>query len=208
MSLAAENKLDNVLDGFEKIKRYWDKSQGVQTAKILPGEYYVTRNNEIIETVLGSCISACVRDKKLKIGGMNHFMLPANNSGQDSWTSLSTRYGNFAMEHMINDILKNGGVKSNLEVKITGGGKMFDSSNDIGLNNITFVREYLEIEKLKILSEDVGDIYPRKVRYCPITGLLKVKKLKSLNNEVVAQEKQYSQEIVSEPSVTGEIELF
>ncbi len=208
MTININNTLDAALEGFEEIKRYWDKARNVQVAKILPGEYYVTRNNEIIETVLGSCISACIRDKKLKIGGMNHFMLPENSSGQNSWNSLSTRYGNYAMEHMINDILKNGGIRKNLEVKVTGGGRMFESASDIGEKNIQFVKEYLSIENLSIVSEDVGDIYPRKVRYCPLTGSLKIKKLKSVNNEVVAQEKQYSKEIVSEPAVTGEIELF
>lgn len=108
MNTKPELKESVVLDGFENINRYWDKTSNCHAAKILPGEYYVTINKEIIVTVLGSCISACIRDKKLKIGGMNHFMLPENKASQNTWNNLATRYGNYAMEHMINDILKNG----------------------------------------------------------------------------------------------------
>ena len=208
MQNTAQKKQETILDGFDHINRYWDRSFNINAAKILPGEYYVTRFNEDIVTVLGSCISACIRDRKLKIGGMNHFMLPENNRDGDNWSSLATRYGSYAMEHMINDILKNGGSRKNLEVKITGGGKMFESSNDIGIKNILFVRKYIETEKLLLVSEDVGDIFPRKVRYNPLTGSLKIKKLKSLHNKTILdREKQYSSQIKTEP-VTGDVELF
>ena len=196
------------LRGFENINRYWDTQFQTIAAKILPGEYYVSKQNEAIVTVLGSCISACIRDTKIKIGGMNHFMLPENTNETDSWDSLATRYGSYAMEHMINDILKNGGSRENLEIKITGGGKIIQSTNDIGKKNYLFVKKYLFMENLEIISEDVGDIYPRKVRYCPITGSLKVKKLKSLANQtVIERENQYRKEIDTQP-VSGDVELF
>ena len=104
--------LPAVVPGFETVDRYWDPLQKVSTAKILPGEFYVTRHDEQIVTVLGSCVSACMRDARAGVGGMNHFMLPANADG--TWggmdlVSSATRYGNYAMEHMINDILKHGG---------------------------------------------------------------------------------------------------
>lgn len=115
------------LSGFEGIQRYWDRERQMPAAKILPGEYYVSNQNELITTVLGSCVSACIRDPVAGIGGMNHFMLPnserGNWNGKHSIASNATRYGNFAMEHMINDILKHGGERGNLEVKVFGGGK-------------------------------------------------------------------------------------
>ena len=111
------------LPGFEHVRRAWHDVHDTYAARLLPGEYYVTKTDEAVYTTLGSCISACVRDRVTGVGGMNHFMLPASVSAdRDGWrsTSLSeaTRYGNFAMEHLINDILKNGGQKRNLEVKI------------------------------------------------------------------------------------------
>lgn len=205
--------LGRVLPGFEHINRYWDKMHGTNAAKILPGEYYVTTQNEEIVTVLGSCVSACIRDRIFGIGGMNHFMLPMTNANSsDAWQNASisaaTRYGNFAMEHMINTILSNGGARKNLEVKVFGGGKILAQMTDIGRRNIDFVREYIATEGLNLVAEDLGDIYPRKVMYNPITGKVKMKKLRSLhNNTVVERETEYMQKLDIEP-VESEIDLF
>jgi len=103
------HQMGDALSGFESINRYWDRAHQMPAAKILPGEYYVTQQNEIITTVLGSCVSACIWDRAAGIGGMNHFMLPLSHTGDwggSGLISTATRYGNFAMEHMINDILK------------------------------------------------------------------------------------------------------
>ncbi len=145
------------IEGFENIKRYWDKENDVVAAKILPGEYYVTTENELVTTVLGSCISACIRDRVSGIGGMNHFMLPETNkqklaAGAEHVIGNATRYGNYAMEHLINVILANGGKRKNLEVKVFGGGKIIPSLGDVGLNNINFVLEYIDAEALKLVS--------------------------------------------------------
>jgi chemotaxis protein CheD len=201
------------LTGFEHINRYWDKMHNIQAAKILPGEYYVTTQQEAIVTVLGSCVSACVRDRVFGIGGMNHFMLPMTNANSsDAWQNINinaaTRYGNFAMEHLINTILSNGGMRENLEVKVFGGGKILAQMTDIGSRNISFVRDYIATEELDLLAEDLGDIYPRKVMYNPITGKVKMKKLRSLhNNTIVARETEYMQKLDVEP-VESEIDLF
>jgi chemotaxis protein CheD len=203
--------LPRALPGFGNITRYWDEQHGMYAAKLLPGEFYVTREQETIVTVLGSCVSACVRDAVLGIGGMNHFMLPAS-GGNGSWEQLdggaSTRYGNFAMEQMINEILKNGGSRKNLEVKVTGGGKILAQMTDIGRKNIDFVEVYLRTEGLRVLARDLGDIYPRKVYYTPATGKLFVKKLRSLhNNTIVERETQYLNQLKQKP-VEGSVELF
>jgi len=207
------HRLPAPLPGFEHINRYWDRVNDMSAAKLLPGEYYVTSSDEIITTVLGSCISACIRDRYFGIGGMNHFMLPISEGG--TWaggdvdpTSMATRYGNFAMEHMINEILKQGGHKQNLEVKIFGGGQILHSMTDVGLGNIEFVRDYIRTEGLHVDSEDVGDIYPRKIVYYPQSGRVRMKKLKDLHNDTVVQREQaYRKDIVQEP-VAGEVELF
>lgn len=202
-------KLPRALSGFRDINRYWDKTLNMPAAKILPGEYYVTVNSEVIVTVLGSCISACIRDRIYNIGGMNHFMLPKNSENSSGkFMDKSTRYGNYAMEHMINQILKNGGRRENLEVKIFGGGRILATMTDIGMRNIEFVREYIATEGLALIAEDVGDRYPRKVMYFPETGKARVKRLKALhNNTVIEREISYMHDIEEKP-VEGEIELF
>jgi chemotaxis protein CheD len=182
-------------------------------ARILPGEYYVTRSEEGISTTLGSCISACIRDRVQGIGGMNHFMLPASANGELDMSLVSgigsaTRYGNYAMEHLINGIMRNGGRRENLEVKIFGGGRIMENMTDVGARNIRFVREYLALEGLKVVAEDVGEVFPRMVVYFPQTGRVKVKRLRSLHNNVIAdQEKRYIETVVQKP-VAGDIELF
>jgi len=198
------------LEGFADVNRYWDKYHGKYVAKILPGECYVTTNDELVATVLGSCVSACIRDKVFGIGGMNHFMLPAsrNNDRQGSWLSEANRYGNFAMEHLINEILKHGGERRNLEVKLFGGGKVVGNMSDVGKRNIEFVLDYLQTESLGVSSQDLGDVFPRKVIYFPKTGRVKMKKLKTMHNDtIVKREVDYLDSLKQQP-VSGDVELF
>lgn len=201
------------LPGFEHINRYWDRSHGCVAAKVLPGEYYVTRNDELLVTVLGSCVSACIRDPESGIGGMNHFMLPVDNSGASgSWNAgsldSSTRYGSHAMEKLINDILKHGGSRRGLEVKVFGGGRILAQMIDVGRKNIDFVLGYAKTENLRLLASDLGDVYPRKVYYLPSTGKVYVKKLYKLHNDtIVEREKAYLQELARR-RLEGDITLF
>ncbi len=212
--VTTEMHLPQPLPGFESINRFWDKRMNVAAAKILPGEFYVSTQGEMIGTVLGSCISACVRDKVIGVGGMNHFMLPSKGSnGTDNWggseVSASLRYGNWAMEYLINEILKAGGKRSNFEIKIFGGGQVLSNMTDIGSRNIDFVRAYLLREGLQVHAEDVGDVFPRKVLYFPDTGAVKMKKLRSIHNQTIAQrERQYIRNIADTPPSAGEVELF
>ncbi len=201
------------LPGFKSINRYLDKTKGLFTAKILPGEYYVTTNQELITTVLGSCVSACIRDPVFGIGGMNHFMLPLDGeNGSSAWKnaghSAATRYGNVAMEHLINEILKHGGNRENLEIKVFGGGRILKKMTNIGLRNIEFVHEYLHTEGFHIVAEDLGDIYPRKVIYDPMTGKVRMRKLRNMHNQtIVEREQTYLHDLEQQPPA-GEIDLF
>jgi chemotaxis protein CheD len=202
-----------VLPQFSHIARYWDAEHTTFSARLMPGEYYVTRHPEIITTVLGSCVSACIRDSRLGYGGMNHFMLPLDGSqGQSAWggaASAATRYGNVAMERLINDILKLGGRRENLEIKLVGGGRVLaEMTTDIGARNIEFVREYVEAEGFKVMGEDLGDIHPRRVVYFPQTGRMRVRKLTAGRDETLAaRERQYLRRLDSGGD-EGEVELF
>lgn len=185
---------------------------GLPAAKIMPGECYVSREGEMIATVLGSCIAACIRDRAIGVGGMNHFMLPCQGRGQDQWSSSevseSLRYGNWAMEYLVNEILKQGGRKANLEVKIFGGGQVLANMTDVGRRNIAFVRDYLHREGLSISAEDVADTCPRKVLYFPDTGAVKLKRLRSLHNDTVEQRERDYIRSMSVKSTQGDVELF
>ena len=199
------------LRGFSDINRYWDRQRKVYAAKILPGEYYVTTNQELITTVLGSCVSACIRDPAMGIGGMNHFMLPANSAMSSSnFNSEATRYGNFAMEKLINDILKNGGRREALEVKLFGGGKVIANMNqaDVGNRNIQFALDYVATEGLQVTSHDLGDIFPRKVVYDPMSGKVQVKKLRSQHNNTIVQRERGYMDALNQNDVSGDVELF
>jgi len=197
------------LPGFENIRRYRNAT-GTLIAKLLPGDYYVTREDEVLDTVLGSCVSACIRNPRLKIGGMNHFMLPRpSGNGNDTWESLAgraTRYGTASMEQLINRILAAGGSRADLEVKIFGGGKVLSSLSDVGNHNVTFVRDFLRQEGLKVSSEDVGDVCPRHVQYFPLTGRVRVRHLNS-RQDIVREEQRYLSGLDKAP-VAGEIDLF
>ena len=196
---------------FGHIQRRFDARLDAVVATLHPGEYYVATAGELIGTVLGSCVSACVRDSRLRIGGMNHFMLPVDRSeGTSAWgntASASTRFGNVAMERLINEILKLGGRRADLEVKLVGGGRVLDSLSDVGARNIRFVKDYVQAEGFRVVGADLGSLYPRKVLYDPATGSAQVKRLARSDGRVVADETRYMRDIDATP-VGGDIELF
>ncbi|ARN74979.1 chemoreceptor glutamine deamidase CheD [Oceanicoccus sagamiensis] len=215
MTVNAANKprKPRCLRGFEHVNRYWDKHRKMYVAKILPGEFYVSREDKGITTVLGSCVSACIWDEVNAIGGMNHFMLPitVKESHAVTWgnaTSDATRYGNYAMEHLINEILKNGGERHNLKAKVFGGGKIIANMSDVGEKNSAFVLDYLQIEKIPILAQDLSRDYPRKVFFDPTNGKAFMKRITPIHNETIfSREEQYKDHIAHD-SVDGDIELF
>lgn len=193
---------------------YFDRTFGCEAAKILPGEYYCTNQDMVIVTVLGSCVSACIRDVGTGIGGMNHFMLPeggaADKDSLDNPVSASMRYGTYAMEVLINELLKKGARRERLEAKIFGGGnvlKAFTALN-VGERNAEFVKKFLRAEGIRVAGEDLNDVYPRKVYFFPRTGRVLVKKLKQMNNyTIVKREQTYANDLRSS-TVTGDVELF
>ncbi|MBC7860720.1 MAG: chemoreceptor glutamine deamidase CheD [Burkholderiaceae bacterium] len=188
---------------------YYDRTFDCDAAKILPGEYYFTGKDMLIVTVLGSCVSACIRDKVSGLGGMNHFMLP-DGGDANSPVSASMRYGTNAMEILINDLLKAGAKRENLEAKVFGGGAVLRgfTAINVGERNAAFVMNYLRAEKMRVVAEDLNDIYPRKVYFFPRSGKVLVKKLMTAHNEtLVARELDYASRLKVAP-VGGEVELF
>jgi len=172
--------------------------------KILPGEYFVDNEDILVMTTLGSCIAACLWDRHAQIGGMNHFMLPEG-SGD------SGRYGSFAMELLINEMMKRGASKSRMEAKIFGGGAVIAGMNtiNVGERNTNFVIDYLKTERIPIVSKDVMDIYPRKVCFLPHSGKAMVKRLAPTNAEaLVQQDRAAAQKAQPVVATGGSVDLF
>ena len=195
---------------FSHIRRIRDSRFPHEIAAILPGEFFVSSTPMIVYTVLGSCISACIRDPITGVGGMNHFMLPKpKDGGNDSWGE-STRYGSYAMESLINEILKLGGVKSRLEVKLFGAGKIYEGNIDVGARNAEWVLTFLETEGLKAVKTDLGDVCPRKVYYFTDSGRVLLKKIERLKNKTILErENEYATKIQTvEKPVEDDVTLF
>ncbi|WP_265259487.1 chemoreceptor glutamine deamidase CheD [Verminephrobacter aporrectodeae] len=175
-------------------------------AKVLPGEYFVSDESMIIMTVLGSCIAACLWDSRAHVGGMNHFMLP-----DGDLADASGRYGSYAMELLINEMLKLGARRETMQAKIFGGAQVMHkfTTMNVGERNTQFVLNYLHTERIPIVSEDVLDIYPRKVVFFPVTGKAMVKRLAHAHPETLAaQEVQGNAATVAKSTSGGSVDLF
>lgn len=185
---------------------YLDHHFQHNSVKVLPGEYFVADENMVIMTVLGSCIAACLWDSRAHIGGMNHFMLP-----DGDLADASGRYGSYAMELLINEMLKLGARRETMQAKIFGGAQVMHNftTMNVGERNTNFVLNYLHTERIPIVSEDVLDIYPRKVVFFPVTGKAMVKRLAHAHPEtLVAQEVRGNAATVAKTTSGGSVDLF
>ncbi len=179
---------------------------------IQPGEYYVTKEDEVIATVLGSCISVCIKDEKNNIGGMNHFMLPGDFRLEDVFNSQSARYGMYAMEMIMGDIIKLGGDRSNLTAKVFGGGHVLQSvtlnKNSVPSSNIQFIKAFLSMEGITILKSDVGGYHGRKVLFVPRLNKVFVKRLVPEADSVLADREKTYQSHLRRESKEEDLVLF
>ncbi len=174
----------------KKLKRYYDHVSERTVVKLYTGDCYATSDpQELLVTILGSCVAVCARDPIAMIGGMNHILLPGSGTQTvlNKMSTEATRYGAFAMEKLINSILKKGGDKSRLEVKMFGGAQVMASASMIGDRNIEFVTDYLRNEELKIAAKDVGGTLPRRIHYYVDTGKVQVRRLKRKDDLVIVE---------------------
>lgn len=187
---------------------YYDPRFGARAIKILPGEYRVTDADVMLVTVLGSCVAACLRDPLAGVGGMNHFMLAdARHSGPGS---ESARYGSYAMEVLINELLKRGARRERLEAKLFGGGAVLQgmTATAIGDSNGRFALDYLAAERIAVVAQDLYDVCARRLHYFPRSGRVALKRLPvSARSELLARESRYRSRLQQEP-VDGSVELF
>jgi len=187
---------------------FWDAHFKNEAVKVLPGEFFVHNEDILVMTTLGSCIAACLWDRDRRIGGMNHFLLPDGGSGGGADAG---RYGSYAMDLLIGELVKRGATRSSMEAKVFGGGAVVSGMNSInvGERNTTFVMDYLRTERIAVVSKDVMDIFPRKVCFLPASGKAMVKRLASANTEaLLAQERNAAQRAAPTASSGGSVDLF
>ncbi|AEI79218.1 Chemoreceptor glutamine deamidase CheD [compost metagenome] len=167
-------------------RTYFDREFGKQAIKLLPNEYYVTREDVVLTTVLGSCVAACIRDESAGVGGMNHFMLPDDDGSADRMLSASMRYGSYALEVLINELLKMGARRERLEAKVFGGGAVLANMTtlNIGDRNADFVLRYLKTEEIRVAAQDLRGPHARRVSYFPVGGLALVRRLTRQDDQV------------------------
>lgn len=188
-------------------QRYYDRNFSREAVKILPGEFFVTTRDMLLVTVLGSCVAACIRDPERGIGGMNHFMLPDAGTGV---MSRSARYGAYAMELLVNELIKAGARRSALQAKVFGGGRVMATlaNANVGERNAEFVLDYLAQEGIPVLSQDLLDSHARKIYFFPSSGRVLLKRLARMNNDTLVRREREYQERLARDDASGDIELF
>lgn len=201
------------LPNFELPITYYDKRFSKEAVKLLPGQYFVTSQDKMLVTVLGSCVAACLFDPYTGFGGMNHFMLPTVNKSAGEFEQvqgMAAKYGVHAMEILINELVKLGAKKNRLQAKVFGGGKVVPSfvQNDVGKFNAEFVTQFLETEDIPILASDLCDVYARKVYFFPGSGHVMMKRIHELNNSTIIERESQHRWELSRQAPSGSVDLF
>lgn len=189
--------------------RYFDREFQVDAVKILPGQYHAARREGAITTVLGSCVSTCLWDPIERIGGMNHFMLPGDGANASSPWAASARFGVYAMEVLINDMIHLGADRRRLVAKVFGGAQLLAGFNrlDVGAKNSEFVLEFLRVEGIRVAAQDLLDVCPRKVHFFVDSGKVQVKRLSLTPIETVQKrEREYLRRLAGNGG--GDVEIF
>lgn len=160
------------------------------------GEHQVSSDPDVmLTTILGSCVAMCLSDRRAGVGGMNHFLLPEAHAGAES----CRRYGAYAMEILINDVLKAGGRRDRLEAKLFGGGRMFDTLQDVGQVNAAFAERYLRDEGVPVIGGSLRGAGARRIQFWPVSG-------RALQRSVV--DSVPLRRPAPLPPISGAVELF
>ena len=187
----------------------FDRKFNHYSRRVLPGDYaVVTDKDEMITTTLGSCVAACIRDPLFGIGGMNHFLLSDSGDQHENGKNHDTmKYGHFAMELLINELIKKGCNKNRFEIKVFGGAHVGAMNVSIGQDNSEFILKYIEDEGLNLVSQDLGGNQARKINFFPHTGRVARYLFKpTVDHELNQQEKTLLNK--TNENKSGEIELF
>ncbi len=194
------------------MKKFFNRSFNKYSYELFAGDYYATKEkNVVLTTLLGSCVSVCLKDKTTGVVGMNHFMLPSNLRRDEIIFSEDARYGINAMEKMINDMMRLGARRDTLEAKVFGGGKVMDTTLiNVSQSNIDFARTYLKMEDIPIIAENLGGKYGRKLFFFPdrFTVYLKRIEYNQTLDDAISREKRFLYWMRQQQSKEGELTLF
>ena len=192
-------------------RHYFDREFDLPAVKVLPGEYYVTAKDMVLTTVLGSCVSACVRDASAGVGGMNHFMLPEDAAPNSRDATAAMRYGAFAMEMLLNELFKAGARRERLEAKVFGGGAVLANMTllNIGERNADFVLRYLQMEQVRVAAQDLRGRLPRRINYFPATGRVTMRLLRQADEVLLVQrDEQILAQSLERQRGRNQVEIF
>lgn len=197
------------------MNKHYDPHFQKDIITIHPGEYYTSKDDIYIATVLGSCISVALYDINQGFGGMNHFMLPKSNRDEPLSSEDEGRFGNYAMELLINDMINKGSSKQSLRAKVFGGGNVLDAGNSqmnmTGINNINFALNYLKAENIPIIVNDTGGIFPRKIYFNPLTSKVYLKRIQKSGQsveQIKQRELEYKLQLQEKKEEAGNIIWF
>ena len=159
---------------------YFDREFGIAAVKLMPGQCFVTTDDLLLTTVLGSCVCACVRDSTAGVGGMNHFMLPEDAEGAPHSPHTAMRYGAYAMAMLMSELLKAGARRERLEAKVFGGGAVMNSLSkiNVGERNADFVLQFLRVQQIPVVAQDLLGVLPRRVNFFPKSGRVALRRLR------------------------------
>ena len=172
---------------------------------VVQGEFHVSgRPDDVITTILGSCVAACVFDPLHKIGGLNHFLLP----GADPRDRQNIKYGAYAMEKLINALLRKGAQREQLEAKLFGGASVVRSLSDIGQSNGEFAKAFLRDEGIRLVAENLGGTQGRRVRFVPSSGRAQVMLMRAMQDEPTAPALMFRARSAAPAPAAGDVDLF
>ncbi|MDE3116540.1 MAG: chemotaxis protein CheD [Pseudomonadota bacterium] len=191
-------------------RRFRNPHDGCWHTQIMQGEAYVTGDtDEVLTTILGSCVAACIRDPVLRLGGMNHFLLPeADIHGHDGRDGGGMRYGVYAMEKLINGILSRGGVRERLQAKLFGGANVMAALSDVGTRNADFAERFLQNEGIAIVGGDLRGISPRRIQYWPASGRARQLAIVTDASKLVQDEMREAHAEQRKSEKENDVELF
>ena len=176
---------------------------------IVQGEQYVDDNpNTVLTTILGSCISACIWDKTIGLGGMNHFLLPGTDAGSQHrmLEGDAMRFGVHAMELLVNGLLRRGAQRHRLQAKLFGGARMIKGLTDIGELNATFAERFLKAEGIAIAGGSLRGEQGRRIQFWPVTGRARQVLLAKETASIMRAES--TRPVPPTPPGQGTVELF
>ncbi len=189
---------------------YYDHRFQARIINVPPGgQQIASAEGEVLSTVLGSCVAACLRDPVLRVGGMNHFLLPGD-GGQGGQAGDDMRFGVASMEVLINALIKQGAVRGRLEAKVFGGATLMSERAEasVGTRNAAFVQRFLAREGIPLAAHDLGGPYPRRANYEPATGRAWVNRLASPRLAGIAESEATYRQSITRRDPAASLEVF